>query len=140
MVSGITSTRKGRIEMYNNDLVSNVTIRLRKRVRKAKNPDEERKKAIQNIVDMAFAQCHEKLAKGEIEIKSTADLERLVKLSQLLDGEPTEIVKNEAEELAEIDIQEIREELPEDFEELEKKLLGTLNQRNVRKQIGGGHE
>src|SRR5690606_14017444 len=93
-----------------------------------------------DIVDMALEQFHEKLAKGEIEIKSTADLERLVKLSQLLDGEPTEIVKNEAEEPAEIDIQEIREELPEDFEELEKKLLETLNQRNVRKQIGGGHE
>ena len=126
--------------MYNNDFVSNFTIRLRKRLRKAKNPNEERKKAIQNIVDMALEQFHEKLAKGEIEIKSTADLERLVKLSQLLDGEPTEIVKNEAEELAEIDIQEIREELPEDFEELEKKLLETLNQRNVKKQIGGGHE
>src|SRR5690606_39379211 len=81
--------------------------RLRKRLRKAKNPNEERKRAIQNIVDMALEQFHEKLAKGEIEIKSTADLERLVKLSQLLDGEPTEIVKNEAEELAEIDIQEI---------------------------------
>jgi len=126
--------------MYNDDFVSNFTIRLRKRLRKAKNPNEERKRAIQNIVDMALEQFHEKLSKGEIEIKSTADLDRLVKLSQLLDGEPTEIVKNEAEEMAEIDIQEIREELPEDFEEFEKKLLETLNQRNVKKQIGGGHE
>src|SRR5690606_6773610 len=107
MVSGITSTRKGRIKMYNTDFVSNFTIRLRKGLPNAKNPNEERKKAIQNIVDMALEQFHEKLAKGEIEIKSTANLERLVKLSQLLDGEPTEIVKNEVEEMAEIDIQEI---------------------------------
>src|SRR5690606_10062123 len=104
------------------------------------NPNEERKKAIQNIVDMALEQFHEKLAKGEIEIKSTADLERLVKLSQLLDGEPTEIVKKEGGGHDEYDNQESREELPEDFEELEKKLLVTLNQRDVRKQIGGGHE
>src|SRR5690606_10603444 len=139
MVNGIM-LMKGRVEMYNDDFVSNFTIRLRKRLRKAKNPNEERKRAIQNIVEKTFEQIHDKLYKEEIEIKSTADLDRLVKLSQLLDGEPTEIVKNEAEEMAEIDIQEIREELPEDFEEFEKKLLETLNQRNVKKQIGGGHE
>ena len=70
-------------------LVSNVAAGLKKQTEQAEhshNPNFNKQK-IANIVNTALDQFAANLATGKIELKSTVDLDRLVKISLLLSGE-----------------------------------------------------
>lgn len=55
----------------------------------------EQKKKYRELIAQIIQKAEKDIKSGKIAIKTVEDLERVVKLDQLLPGEPTEIVANE---------------------------------------------
>lgn len=113
------------------NFVSSMTYKIKKQVKKQK-AKENKMQEIDTILQLALDQFEENLRQGKVQLKSTADLERLVKLKLLLQGEPTDIVetRDDAEVLEEEMIKDVREELGDDFEKLTETLFQKMNERN----------
>ena len=128
-------------------LVSSVSTTLKKTVTSSTqvcSPEEviEKKKSMMDIVDKGLAQFSSNLVSGKVELTSSMDLERLVKLSLLLSGEadsiagkPTSEIEETSENTKNIEISmsKIEEILNPDDPEVQamfNKIYNGYNQTN----------
>lgn len=102
---------------------------------------KERKARFLNILDKSATEFLSKLDKGKIVINSTADLERIIKLTLLVSGEANSIVGKEGMETKEtqnldalnVNIEDISELLDKDDPEIKAvfdKLFYKYNDEN----------
>lgn len=110
--------------------VSEMVTKLRKRVKKETESDQERLKQIDDALDTGIAQFASKLQGGEIKMKNTLDLERLVKLRLLLMDKPTERVEHtsDVEEITEKEFENI--ENSKEFRKVQEQLADMMNKKN----------
>lgn len=107
-----------------------------KRLRRKLNENPDETKAFKDnalaTVDMGVEDFSKRLARGEVQIASVADFERLVKLGLLLHGEATEKVEHTT------DVEEITDSIIEDvsgteeFDEIRKRIAESMNARNEK--------
>lgn len=96
-----------------------------------------RKQKLLGLLDLAVAQAEEKIQSGKLEITSTADIERLIKMTLLVSGEAndiqgsidsTEIESSQALSMSQIDkILDIKDP---SVQEMYKKLYAGYNKVN----------
>ena len=96
---------------------------------------KEIKEDTKDIVSMGIAQFKEQMTLGNVEIKDVADLERLVKLGLLIEGNATEITQYNTQsaviEMSTEDFEELSES--SEFAALREKLTSDLNLQNQQK-------
>ena len=128
---------------YDNDPATYKNTNSIARIRKSlqlNNGDESEnlialKDDAKDIVSMGISRFKENMEAGKIEIDSVADLERLVKLGLLVEGNATEITQDNSQssviEMSNVDFEELSES--EEFAALREKLAVSLNSENQRK-------
>lgn len=105
-----------------------------KRMRKRLNQDPDATKAFKDnalsTVDMGVEDFSKRLARGEVQITSVGDFERLVKLGLLLHGEATEKVEHttDVEEIQEDIIKEVVD--TDEFTAIKERIAAQMNARN----------
>jgi hypothetical protein len=112
--------------------VSTVVKRLKKRLHDKDVPENEtRTKLYKDIIDTAVSQFYAQLQRGEVQVNSVVDLERLVKMGMLLMDKPTERI----EHTTDIEEEELNEVVnSESFKQLKDLLYQQMNKRNETEQ------
>lgn len=125
-------------------LVKSITTQLKKTVKQntteATTKEEiiERKKDALDIIDTAMKQIKQSLCNGNMQLDSTSDFERMVKLMLLLSGEAdsrsgNSLNEDEVTQTTNINIDTVEEALnpkDEDVQAVYQKLLHAFNKTN----------
>ena len=125
-------------------LVKSITTQLKKTVKQntteATTKEEiiERKKDALDIIDTAMKQIKQNLCNGNMQLDSTSDFERMVKLMLLLSGEAdsrsgNSLNEDEVTQTTNINIDTVEEALnpkDEDVQAVYQKLLHAFNETN----------
>lgn len=87
--------KKTKTSPLNKPTVSSVTTKLKQFHNgvQASSPEDTiaRKQKLLNLLDLAVEQAEDKIQSGKLEITSTADIERLIKMTLLVSGEANDI-------------------------------------------------
>lgn len=121
-------------------LVSSVSSQMKKYISSTQvvTPEEVKKskRSMLDIVNSALGQFKAKLESGKIDLDSSTDLDRLVKLNLLLSGEANNINGSPANQVEQVDTTElsssssILDDNDPTVQELWKKLYDGYNQKN----------
>lgn len=121
-------------------LVSSVSSQMKKYISSTQvvTPEEikKNKRDMLDVVNSALEQFKSNLESGKIDLDSSLDLDRLVKLSLLLSGEANSISGSPASQVEQVDTTElshassILDENDPTVKELWKKLYDGYNQKN----------
>lgn len=125
-------------------VVSSVTTQLKKKITpqivEASTPEEtkQRKENCLDIIDIATDTFKKNLLKGVVPLRTTLDLERIVKLMLLLSGEAESRVGKEPEVIEEdiMEIDAIKKMIDQEdplLLQLQEKLFEALNDNNDSK-------
>lgn len=121
-------------------LVSSVSSQMKKYISSTQvvTPEEVKKskRSMLDIVNSALGQFKAKLESGKIDLDSSTDLDRLVKLNLLLSGEANNINGSPSNQVEQVDTTEmsssssILDDNDPTVQELWKKLYDGYNQKN----------
>lgn len=121
-------------------LVSSVSSQMKKYISSTQvvTPEEikKNKRGMLDVVNSALEQFKSNLESGKIDLDSSLDLDRLVKLNLLLSGEANSISGSPASQVEQVDTTElshassILDENDPTVKELWKKLYDGYNQKN----------
>lgn len=110
--------------------VSTFTKRLRKRLIQPDATNEERTKALKEIVDLGINDFATRLKRGDVRIETVSDFERLAKLGLLLMDKPTERVEHTETEMETVEETFTQLTDTDNFQAVKELLAKQMNARN----------